>query len=273
MPDHNNISEMPSFSRNADQGLPGRSDDATRALRPCDVRGLLHCHTAYCDGAHGLRAMVLTAQEIGLEYLGVSDRARSAESDDGLCAVSFVRQREEIEAINEEFPDFRLMHGIEVEAGPEGDLPLSDGDLGMFDYVVATLTNGHGLDTDAQTKRSLRVVNNPYVSILGHPIGDFMTTRRKLPLDLDVILVAAAKAGKAVEVDANPGHEDLDWSFCRRAGALGVPLVISADAHRAARLVDFRHGAAMIGSAGISCGQILNTRDAESVGDFLIRRR
>lgn len=273
MPDQQNISEMPSFSPDRDDANTGNGEETGRPLRPCDVRGLLHCHTSYCDGVHGLRAMVDTAREIGLDYLGISDRARTCDGDDGLCAISFVRQRDEIEALNEEFPDFRLLHGIEVEARSDGTLPFSDADLGMFDYVVATLTNGDGLDERAQTERAVRVVNNPYVSILGHPVGEFMTTRRKLPLDLDRVLNAAAEAGIAVEVDANPGHDDLDWTFCLLAGELGVPLVISSDAHRAARLVDFRHGAAMISSAGISCAKVLNTRDAEAIGEFLIRRR
>ncbi len=248
-------------------------DCGNNPVHPCDVRGLLHCHSSYCDGAHGLRAMVTTARDLGLDYLGVSDKARTADRSDGLCAISFIRQREEIEAINEEFPDFRLLHGIEVESAADGSLPLSDKDLGMFDYVVATLTNGGALDIAAQTERALRVVRNPYVSILGHPIGEFMTSGQPLPLDLGAVLTAAAEAGLAVEVDANPGHDDLDWGYCRMAGDLGVPLVIASDAHRAARLVDFRHGAEMIRNAGFCCRHILNTMSADDIGDFLVGRR
>ncbi len=249
------------------------ADEYAGPIRPCDVRGLLHCHTAYCDGAHSLRDMVETARDLGLEYLGFSDKARTTGHAEGLCAVSFVRQREEIEALREEFADIHLLHGIEVEADADGGLPMSDDDLARFDYVVATLTNSGELGPSARMRRALNVIANPYVSILGHPVGELMTSGGDLPLDMVALLHAAAEAGVALEVDANPAHPNLCWDYCFLAQELGVPMVISSDAHRAARLVDYRHGAELIRSAGIGCRQVLNTLDVPALGAFLGRRR
>jgi len=237
-------------------------------LRQCDVRGLLHCHTAYVDGAHDLPAIIHTARELGLEYLGVSDKLATELCADGLCAERMASQRAEIKAHNANGNGFTLLHGAEVEVDAEGNLPLDDDVLAGFDYVVATMRQSHGLDRERQTARAVRAVSHPRVSILGHPIGHFMTTGRELPLDIDRVLTTAADLNVAVEIDANPAHDDLDWKNCYHAQTLGVTLVIASDAHRAARLGDYRHGAEMTRDAGLCCRQILNTQTADEVRAF-----
>ena len=182
--------------------------------RPCDVRGLLHCHTDYAGGAHDLESMVEMAQELELEYLGVTDKARSDMEPGGLDADGWTYQRAELDALNSR-QNVALLHGIEVETDEQGNLPLSDDDLQRFDYVVATLRNGDNLTREQWTSRALRVVMHPYVHVLGHPFGEWITTgSEKLPVDLDTVLRAAAKAKVAVEIDANPSHHELDWRHC-----------------------------------------------------------
>ena len=237
-------------------------------LRQCDVRGLLHCHTSYADGVHDLAKMVGIAHELGLEYLGVTDKLQSDYCSDGLCCESMANQREEVGRFNAVSNGFTVLHGAEVEVGPDGALPFSDAILEPFDYVVATMRISHDLDIGQQTTRAIAAINNPRISILGHPIGHFMTTGQELPLDLDAVLNAASVASVAVEIDANPSHADLDWKNCTNAQKLGVTLVIASDAHRAARLGDYRHGAEMTRDAGLCCRQILNTHSADEVRTF-----
>lgn len=241
-------------------------------VRQCDVRGLLHCHTDYAGGAHSLRNIVETARALGLEYLGVTDKARTRGCEDGLCAEGVAYQRAEIAEINREDGGLSLLHGIEVEAGCDGSLPLPDHLLEGFDYVVATLRDPNGHDRDAYTERAVRTIMNPFVNVIGHPCGDWMTTGGDLPLDLCTVLDAAAKADVAVEIDANPGHPDLDWTHCYKAQELGVTMVIASDAHRAARLADYRHGVELGRKAGLCCRQILNTRPVDEVRAFFLRR-
>lgn len=240
--------------------------------RPCDVRGLLHCHTDHADGVHCLESLIETARALGLEYLGVTDKARSRHEPEGLDEEARSFQRAEIAHRNAELRDLVLLRGIEIEADDRGDLPLSDDELAEFDYVVATVRNGEGLTRDERTARALRVVMNPFVNVLGHPFGEWMTTGRELPLDLDAVLSAASQARVAVEIDANPSHADLDWSNCERAQELGVSLVIASDAYRAARLADYRHGVELTRQAGLCCQQILNTRPIEYLRDFFRMR-
>lgn len=46
--------------------------DIPKLIEPTDVRGVLHVHTHYGDGADTLQEMMETARDLGLEYVGIS---------------------------------------------------------------------------------------------------------------------------------------------------------------------------------------------------------
>lgn len=242
-------------------------------VRQCDVRGVLHSHSRYGDGAHSLRAMVETAREIGFEYLGISDHFRCPSRQNGLNATGVARQREEIEALMESYPGFYILQGVEVDVGPDGRFPLSDETLAEFDYVIVSLADGHELSREDLTAWTISIAKDPRTTILGKPVGDYVLRKPPLPLDMEAVLQAAAKAGVPVEIDANPHCLELDWSCCHRAQELGVMLAISPNAHRAARLVDYRHGVELARSAGVYCCNILNTLNHKALRAYLARNR
>ncbi len=188
-------------------------------------------------------------------------------TDRFLTPNQIVSQSAEILQFNQN-SDFKLLHGIEVEADKDGNLPLSDEIMLICDFVIVTLKENHFQSKAAMTNRAIRATMNPFTSILSHPIGNFMTMGENSFIDMELVLMAAAHAGVAIEVDANPSHTNLDWYNCILAQQFGVKLVIASDAHRAARLVDYRHGAEMIRSAGICYRQILNSWGAEEVKSF-----
>ncbi|MCP4144513.1 MAG: hypothetical protein GY752_04420 [bacterium] len=228
-------------------------------VKQSSVRGILHSHSNMSGGPHSLSRLAETASLIGLEYLGVTDRF--------MTSKQIISQSAEILQLNQN-SDFKLLHGIEIEADKDGNLPLSDEIMSLCDFVVVTLKENHFQSKAAMTDRAIRAAMNPFTSILSHPIGDFMTMGENSWIDMELVLMAAAQAGVAIEVDANPSHANLDWHNCMLAQQFGVKLVISSDVHRAARLVDYRHGAEMIRSAGVCCRQILNSWGAEEVKAF-----
>ncbi|MFH1841692.1 MAG: PHP domain-containing protein [bacterium] len=242
-------------------------------VRQCDVRGVLHSHTQYGNGAHSLDTMVETAREIGLEYLGISDHYRCSGRDDGLCEDSMARQREEIEMLREKYPDFDILQGVEVDADPDGNLPLDDETLAGFDYVIVSLANGHALDHYKLTDWMIKVAQHPRTTILGKPVGACMLQKPPQPVDMEKVLQTAAVAGIILEIDANPCCDELDWSACHRAQELEVLLSINPNAHRAARLVDYRHGVEFARSAGVRCRNIMNTMSYVELRKYLSRRR
>ena len=238
-------------------------------VRPCDIKGILHSHSRWTDGAHSLASMVETAREIGLEYLGISDHFISETHADGLDLDSARVQRQEVNRLRQKFPDFDVFQGIELDVNQDGSLPIDDTNLDLFDFVIAAFPEKGKPDPASMLQRVLRAAANPKVSILGKPVGDFMLRGCEGLADMEEVLKAAAAGGKAVEIDANPNCAEIDWTCCRLAQELGVYMVISPDAHRAARLVDFRHGAQLAHDAGLICDWILNTKSSEQLRRYL----
>ncbi len=240
-------------------------------VRPCDIRGLLHAHTRYADGAHSLRRMVETAQALGLEYLGVSDHLRSELHPDGLDLAGEIAQQAEITALREEFPDFTLMHGMEVDAASDGSLDLPFGLRGNLDYLLAALPAPNGHSKESYTEAALRLIQNPDVDMVSKPLGCYMVSRPPVPLDMMRVLKAAAETGTVLELDANPACAELDGTHCRLAAELQVPLAINPNAHRAARLVDYRIGVQIARDMGLVCEQIINTYPVEKLRGLFAR--
>jgi len=253
------------------QRLGGLKQEGNGLVRPCDVRGILHCHTLHGGGAHSLRAMVDTAREIGLEYLGVSDHVRCAAHPDGLDAEALARQRAEIDAINGELPDFSVLQGAEVYMEADGSLPLPEETLANCEYVIVSLAEDDGADPASRTAHAIRAIMNPLTTILSRPVSEYMFGGPPAPIDLEAILRAAAECRTAVEVSAIPERMDQAAGYCRRAQELGVLLSINPNAHRAARLVDYRHGVELTRNAGLCCRQILNTFTGPELRAFLTR--
>lgn len=258
-----------------EEAFPSRAPEgaADQLVRPCDIKGILHSHSRWTDGAHSLASMVETAQEIGLEYLGISDHFRTEAHRDGLDLQAARVQRQEIERLRVLNPSFDILQGIELDANGDGSLPLDEPTLGWFDYVIVSFPANGGYDTERLTDQIVRAVAHPRVAIVGKPMGDFMLQGGKAGVDMRRVLEAAAAHHTAVEVTANPSCAELDWSHCKLAQELGVYLAISPDAHRAARLVDYRYGTELARSAGVCCGSILNTMNHFELRRYLAGAR
>jgi DNA polymerase (family 10) len=247
--------------------------NSEKLVRPCDIKGILHSHSRYADGMHPLVSMVDTAQEIGLEYLGISDHFKSEVHQDGLDLSAVRVQRREIDILQEKFTGFDILQGVELDANPDGTLPLDDDTLRLFDYVIVSFPENDGYDRATLTKQVIKVASNPLVTILGRPVGDCILHCRGDHLEMDEVLAAAAEGHTAVEVNANPSSMELDWKCCLKAQELGVYMCISPDAHRAARLVDYRHGAELAHDAGLLCTSIINTLSSKELRQYLNRER
>ncbi len=240
-------------------------------VRPCDIKGILHSHSRYCDGAHPLISMVETARKIGLEYLGISDHFKTTAHQDGMDVPAVKVQRHEVDLLREKYPDFEILQGVELDANPDGTLPVDDATLLLFDYVIVSFPKNDGYDPKTFTDQVVKVASHPLVTILGRPVGDLILNKTGGSLDMERVLKAAAEGQTAVEVNANPDTDQLQWKYCLLAQDLGVYMSISPDAHRAARLVDYRHGTEQAHDAGLRCSSILNTLPVRELKEYLGR--
>jgi DNA polymerase (family X) len=238
-----------------------------------DLRGVLHCHSDYSDGAATIEEMAAAAKERGWSYIGITDHSESAFYAGGLKRDKVERQHEEIDRLNAAMSGFRILKGIEADILADGRLDYDAETLDRFDYVVGSIHSRFSMDGDAMTTRVLAAMDDPHLTILAHPTGRLLLSREPYAINVEAVLEKAADVGVAVELNADPHRLDLDWRYCRQAKELGVTIEIGPDAHSTAGLDNVHFGIGMARKAWLEAGEILNTGSAEEVLAFARRRR
>lgn len=236
-----------------------------------DLMGVFHVHTRYSDGEATVMDMALRARQMGYRYLGISDHSEAAFYAHGLDRAAIAAQRAEIEAINAELDDFRVLSGIEADILADGRLDYDDETLAGFDFVIASVHSRFGQDREAMTRRLVRALEHPKLTMLGHLSGRLLLSRDPYDFDLDAVLDAARRHGKVIELNANPHRLDLDWRDLARARGLGIPISINPDAHSPAGLDHTRFGVAAARKGGLQAADVFNARPLEQILAFLGR--
>lgn len=242
-------------------------------LLPGAIRGVLHCHSAWSDGTATIAQMAAAAQARGWSYLGVTDHSESAFYAGGLSRDQVARQHEEIDALNERSAGFRVLKGIEADILADGRVDYDAALLDTFDYVIGSVHSRFGMDGAAMTERVLRALDDPHLTILGHPTGRLLLTREPYAIDMQAVLEKAAEGHAAVELNADPHRLDMEWRYCRMAKELGVMVEIGPDAHSTNALDNVEIGVGIARKGWLEEGDVLNTRDAAGVIAFAERRR
>jgi DNA polymerase (family X) len=229
-----------------------------------DIRGVLHNHTTYSDGGATLEEMALAAKELGLEYFGVGDHSQSLRVARGLPPDMVHRQHAEIDALNNRLTGMRIFKGCECDILEDGSLDYPDEVLRSFEYVVVSVHTLFGMTQEDMTARVCKSLSHPATTILGHATGRLLLRREGYKIDLDAVLQCAAKHGKMIEINAQPTRLDLDWTYVKKAKALGIPIVINPDAHSTGELALYPFGVDVARRGWLEAKDVFNTR---SVGD------
>jgi DNA polymerase (family 10) len=238
-----------------------------------DLRGVLHNHSTWSDGADTIEDMARAARAMGYEYIGLSDHSQSAFYAHGLKPDDVLRQIEEIDEVNEKLSGIHVLKGIESDILPDGRLDYDEDILGRLDFVIASVHGHFGLSQARQTERCILAVQNPFTSVLGHPTGRLLLAREGFDVDLRAVIDAAAESGCAIELNANPQRLDLDWRELRYAARQGAPISIGPDAHRTDGLRDIRYGIAVARKGWLTAKNVLNHLDLAALQRHLAQQR
>ena len=240
-----------------------------------DVRGVLHCHSNYSDGTLSIADMAAAARERGWSYLGITDHSESAFYAGGLKRDAVLRQHDEIDRLNEELraEGFRVLRGIEADILPEGRVDYDEEILDRFDYVIGSVHSRFSMDGAQMTDRVLRALDDPHLTILGHPTGRLLLTREPYAIDMEAVIEKAAECAVAIELNADPHRLDLDWRLCRTAKERGVRIEIGPDAHSAGGLDNVEIGIGIARKGWLERGDVLNAGTVEEVLEFAAARR
>jgi DNA polymerase (family 10) len=231
-----------------------------------DLKGTLHNHSTWSDGVHTLEEMARYCRnELKLEYLGICDHSRSAFYAKGLEIERVLQQHEEIDHLNKKLDGFHIFKGIESDILGDGSLDYPEEILQRFDFIVASIHSNLKMDKEKATTRVIKAIENPYTTILGHPTGRLLLSRKGYELDFEKVIDACAANGVVIEVNANPLRLDLDWRWHQYALNKGVKLSINPDAHRNEGFLDMHYGILAARKGGLYKEMCLNAFSLEEI--------
>lgn len=242
-----------------------------------NLRGSFHCHTMASDGRNSLIEMARAAMDLGLEYLGIADHSKSSFQAHGLDAVRLAAQVAEIRALNdsEEFREagFRLFAGTECDILKDGELDFPEEVLSTLDCVVASVHSSFTMGEAEMTKRIIRAIENPQVTMLGHLTGRLLLSREPYPVNIPAVIEAAAATGTIIEINANPRRLDMDWRWWPLAKEKGVKCAINPDAHTTHGLGDLIYGVGIARKGWLTKADVINCLPLSKVETVLAAKR
>lgn len=235
-----------------------------------DIRGDLHMHTTWSDGATDIEGMVQAAADAGHDYVAITDHAPGAgvRGDITIDLDDIERQQAEIESVREGAP-IRVYHGLETNIESDGSIDFPGELLSDLDVVIASPHAALSQDSETATERLVQAIEHPQVDIIGHPTGRKLGQRPGLDLDLGPVVQAAATHEVALEVNSHPVRLDLEGLGVKQAIEAGAPVVISTDAHRPGELSLIRFGVRTARRGWAEAADILNTRSPAELDAWL----
>ncbi|WP_433606399.1 DNA polymerase/3'-5' exonuclease PolX [Dactylosporangium sp. CA-139114] len=247
-----------------DRALPALVTEA-------DIRGDLHTHTDLTDGVAPPADMVAAARARGYEYYAITDHAKNMPmqrmTDDKMLAQR--RTLRELETGGGPV----LLHGTELNIGPDGELDWPGAFLSGFDLCVASVHSHFNQPAAQLTQRLVRACENPYVTVLGHPTTRLIGKRPPLDADFDAVFAAAARTGTILEVNSFPDRLDLPDELILRAKRHGVRFAVDTDAHAPVHLDHLRYGIGTAQRGWLTADDVVNTWPIERLRAYIDAKR
>lgn len=231
-----------------------------------DIKGDIHMHTTYSDGAFSIREMVEACINKGYEYIVITDHSKSLRVANGLYENRLLKQVEEVKQLDSEYKEIDIYSGTEMDILKDGSLDYSDDILKELDYVIAAIHSSFQQSEEEIMNRLESACRNPYVRHIAHPTGRLIGKRDGYSVDMDRLLKTAKETNTALEVNANPRRLDLSADVIRHQD---VMLTVNTDAHHIDHLEFMKYGTATLQKGLIKKSQVINTMDRETFKAFV----
>jgi len=246
-----------------------KSSGVPEPIQVNDIKGLIHSHSTWSDGAYTIEDMAKALIDKGFEYLVISDHSKAASYANGLDETRILQQHNEIERLNQLLAPFHIYKSIECDILGDGSMDYSNEVLSTFDLVIASIHSNLDMDEEKAMQRLMCAINNPYVTILGHMTGRLLIRRKGYPVDHKAIIDACARNGVAIEINASPYRLDMDWRHIAYALEQGVLLSINPDAHNLDEFANIKYGVLTGQKGGLTKEQNLSSFSKSELDAFL----
>lgn len=242
-------------------------------IQPGDVKAVIHSHSNWSDGVNTIEEMARECIKRGYEYLVISDHSKTAVYARGLNEERLREQHRNIDELNKSLAPFKIFKSIESDILNDGSLDYSDDILASFDLVIASIHSNLKMTEDKAMTRVIKAISNPYTTILGHPTGRLLLSRKGYPLDHKKIIDACAANDVVIELNAHPRRLDIDWQYIQYAIEKGVLLSIDPDAHSLDGYNDIKYGVLAAQKGGLTKENNLSSFSLKDFEAFLKQRR
>jgi DNA polymerase (family X) len=237
-----------------------------------DIKGDLHMHTTWSDGAQSIEEMADRCIEKGYEFMAVTDHSQYLKVANGLTVERLRRQHEEVRRIEKD-KNIRIFTGVEMDILPDGTLDYEDDVLKEIDFVIASIHSSFQQDEETIMMRLENACRNPYVNMIAHPTGRLIGRRDGYKVDMDRLIRTAAETGTVLELNANPNRLDLAAEPLAKAKEAGVKVAVNTDAHRFDMLEDMEAGVKTARRAALEGKDVLNTWTTAELEKFFDKQQ
>ena len=237
-----------------------------------DIRGIFHNHTTASDGHNTLEEMTAAAQALGLEYLGIADHSKASFQARGLDEARLAAQVAAIAKLNASGKfKTHVFAGTECDILPDGRLDFAPEVLATLDYVVVSVHSVFKQSREDMTRRIIRAIESPHVTMLGHLTGRLLLEREGYDVDAEKVIDAAVANRVVIELNASAWRLDMDWRLWRAADQ-GLLCSINPDSHRTSTLGDYKLGVGAARKGWLTKDRIVNTKPLAEMKKWLAVR-
>lgn len=238
-----------------------------------DIKSIIHSHSNWSDGVNTIEEMAKECIKRNMEYLVISDHSKAAAYAKGLTEERIREQHKYIDQLNEQLNPFKIFKSIECDILNDGSLDYSNDVLASFDLVIASVHSNLKMTEEKAMMRLIKAITNPYTTILGHPTGRLLLSRKGYQVDHKQIIDACAAHNVVIELNAHPRRLDIDWEWIEYAIEKNVLISIDPDAHSIDGYNDIKYGVLAAQKGGLTKEKNLSSFSLPAFEAFLTERR
>ena len=241
------------------------------------IRGDYHTHTIYSHGKGTIRENVEAARKKGLVEIAICDHGPGHKLY-GVKKEELIKMREEIDELNKEYSDIKILLGIEANIMDyDGNIDVDKDILEIIDilllgfhygvipnngwsmynlYILNTMSKGLTFlkkkAVEQNTNAMIKAIEKYPIDLITHPGS-------KAKLDIERLAKIAYENNTALEI--NSSHSQLSVENIEKALKTKVEFIINSDAHTPSRIGDFKMGIERALKAKIPINRIRNAKD------------